>query len=311
MTDPVILSASKDLLLPHRVVLPVLGHPTSFESNSAAVIERAEQTFGGWQTVGTVLYDEGDLLRIQLALIDADEPGPRPPTIQHITPDATRLIVQSPGSIAVSDPAQREVTGHVTTALFSAHELFRVEFFEAATLALLSHFDRHPIHAAAVGLDGRAVLLFGASGTGKSTLAHLAHSAGLDALSEDHVWIQLDPNRRIWGWPGYARLLCGDGDRKSIVPLAGTDRRACYVADDATVCILARGARASLEPLEPLAVVDALTRDVAPGFDRFPERHALVANALAAQGGWRLTLSDNPRDALPLLDAMLSHRAEA
>ena len=97
MTNPVILSAAKDPLLPHRIVLPVLGHATSFESNSAVVIERAEQTFGGWHTVGAIAYDENTLLRVRLTLIDADEPGPRPPTIEHITPDATRVIVNQVG----------------------------------------------------------------------------------------------------------------------------------------------------------------------------------------------------------------------
>jgi hypothetical protein len=69
--------------------------------------------------------------------------------------------------------------------------------------------------------------------------------------------------------------------------------------------VLDRGSRASLERVDGRTVIDALTCGVAPGFDRFPTRNAAVANVLAASGGWRLTLSTDPDDALPLLDEML------
>ena len=71
------------------------------------------------------------------------------------------------------------------------------------------------------------------------------------------------------------------------------------------VCLLARAQFASLEPVGPLTIIDALSTNVAPGFDRFPERHARVVRELAAPGGWRLNLSSNPQDALPLIRAML------
>jgi hypothetical protein len=57
--------------------------------------------------------------------------------------------------------------------------------------------------------------------------------------------------------------------------------------------------------VEPDDLVDALVCRVDAGFDRFPERHPLVARALAASGGWRLTLTGDPHDALPLLHDML------
>ena len=41
---------------------------------------------------------------------------------------------------------------------------------------------------------------------GKSTLAYLAHAAGIRVLSDDRVWVQMEPSLRIWGTPGTARL---------------------------------------------------------------------------------------------------------
>jgi hypothetical protein len=307
----------RDIRCNQRVVLPVLGLPTSFESNSTALLELIEEAFGGWRAVERLATTASDPLSVRIVVFEDSEHGPRPPAIRHYAPDATRIILQSPGSIAVSDPGRREVVGYVTTGLLAERELFRTAFLEAATLALLSHFDRHPIHAAAIARNGRAVLLAGASGAGKSTLAHLADSAGDDVLGEDHVWIQLEASRRVWGWPGYARLLKGEcepdeqiprsgRDDKRISPLRGRDRISCYVAEAPTVCVLDRGPRAALQRVDAPTILDALTRDVTPGFDRFPERNIAVANALSAGGGWRLTLTTNPNDVLPLLDEMLN-----
>jgi len=307
----------RDIRCDQRVVLPVLGLPTSFESNSAALLQLVEQAFGGWRAVEG-LTTTRDPLRVRILVFEGPEHGPQPPAIRHLAPDATRMILQSAGSIAVSDPHRREVVGYVTTALLAERELFRTAFLEAATLALLSHFDRHPIHAACIARNGRAVLLAGASGAGKSTLAHLADTAGYDVLGEDHVWIQIEPPSQVWGWPGYARLLNGESgkpeeqiprsarDDKRISPLRGRDRVSCYAAEAPTVCVLDRGPRAALDRVDAPTIVSALTRDVAPGFDRFPERNVAVAIALSARGGWRLTLTTNPNDALPLLDEMLN-----
>jgi len=294
----------RDVRYDHCVVLPVLGLATSFESSSASLMGLVDEAFGGWRAVEPLSTNHDDPLHVRLAVVEGAEHGPQPPEIRHLAPDATRIIVQSPGSFAVSDPLRREVIGYVTTALLAEGELFRTAFLEAATLALLSHFDRHPIHAAAIARDGRAVLLTGPSGAGKSTLAHRADAAGFDVLGEDHVWIQLDPKCRVWGWPGYARLLSSDCE-KIVSTLRGRDHVACYVADAPTVCVLARGSRASLERVDTRTIFDALTCSVAPGFDRFPARNTAVANVLAAAGGWRVTLSADPDDALPLLDEML------
>ena len=294
----------RDVRFEHRLTLPVLGLATAFESNSTSLIDLVDDAFGGWRAVEPLVTTDDDPLRVRLAVVEGAEHGPRPPEIRHLAPDATRIILQSPGSFAVSDPLRREVVGYVTTALFAERALFRTAFLEAATLALLSHFDRHPIHAAAIARDGRAVLLTGPSGAGKSTLAHRADMAGFDVLGEDHVWVQLEPRCRVWGWPGYARLLTSNRE-KTVSALRGRDRAACYVADLPTVCVLERGSRASLERVDSRTIIDALTCGVAPGFDRFPTRNVAVANVLAVGGGWRLTLSANPDDALPLLDEML------
>jgi hypothetical protein len=95
-----------------------------------------------------------------------------------------------------------------------------------------------------------------------------------------------------------------DGKEKLAVELGARGGVPDAVAD-AVVCLLRRGAHASLERVPRDEIASALRRDVDAGFDRFPERHDAVVRALAAHDGWRLTLSADPRDALPLLQQML------
>ena len=294
----------RDAPLDYVIDLPVLGIETRFASNSRFVIGLVEEAFGGWRIIRDAEYERTSrpaVANVRIVVFDA----PRD-VVQHVAPDAARVMAFSSGSVGLSDPDRGESVIYATRAVVADRERFRTNMLEAMTMALLSAFDRHPVHAAAIARDGRALLLTGASGSGKSTLAHLAHGAGFDVLSEDTAWIQLEPTLRVWGSPGYARLLTGDADDKSRIPLANTSRAACYVARSAAVCLLERADSAGLERASTVDILAALMKSVAPGFDRFPERHENAASRLAENGGWRLTLSQNPADALPLLRRMLA-----
>src|SRR6185436_3042022 len=102
-------------------------------------------------------------------IVHEGEPVDGHTPVRHFCPDATRVFVHAPGGFGVSDPVRGESIAYVTTRLAADRAQFRAEVLEALTLALLSHFDRHPIHAAAITRRGRAVLLAGAAGAGKST----------------------------------------------------------------------------------------------------------------------------------------------
>jgi hypothetical protein len=314
--------------LTYRVELPVLGIATRFETNSRSVRDVVEEAFGGWRCLAEVDDNapSGEV-RVRVVVNEGREDGTDHPAVRHICPDATRVIVHSPGSIAISDPARRESVAYVTTALVASRALFRGAVLEAITLSLLSHFDRHPIHAGAIAGSDRTVLLAGASGSGKSTLAYLAHAAGIDVLSDDRVWVQLAPTLRVWGCPWIVRLLpespalfpevaqlgtpsTADGKRKLAISLGGGADRKRSASGEAVVCILKRGERAALRQLPAAALSEALGRQMTAGFDRFPERHEAVVRALTTGGGWQLTLSRDPSESLPLLRRMLNEHGE-
>lgn len=329
MTHPVVdFLPTSDVLhrrprMEHKVSVPVLGIATHFETNSGYVCELVEEAFGEWRSLGDDEDRFSTGVHVRIVVHEGIEHGEGHAPVRHLCPDATRLLVHSPGSVAISNPEGREAIAYVTTALAADRTHFRTEVLEAITLALLAHFDRHPLHASAVTRGSRAVLLAGPSGTGKSTLAYAAHSAGLALMSEDRVWVQLEPVARVWGWPGQARLLAdvasvfpeilqratpwvSNGQEKLAVDLPGVANVWHCVVDQCVVCLLARGpGKPVLRRLSPTELVQALRRDLAPGFDRFPERHDAVVRALTAAGGWQLALSEDAREAVPLLQQIL------
>jgi len=301
--------------------LSVLGIATRFETNDAEVARIVEEAFGMWRSLAAddarASSESASPLRVRLDVVDGDEEALGPDghaLVRYSCLDATRVVVETATSVAVSDPLRREALALVTRGLVADRMHFRAEVLEAVTLALLSQFDRHPVHAAAVAQRGRAVLLAAPSGTGKSTLAYHCHLAGLDLLGEDHVRVQLEPRVRVWGWPARVRLLVDAARGRSAssdAPKAAIDvgagiSAARLVVDEIRVCSLSRdGGPASLEPLGAAELARAMDAELAPGFDRFPQRWPMVRDALTARGGWRLNLSHDPREGVALVQRVL------
>lgn len=291
--------------LPIVVELPVLGIRTRFATNSERVACTVRERYGCWNAIDESDVSDEPVVKVSIRVHERSE-GDSP--MQYSLPDATRVIAQSTGSLGMSDPLRGVSSVDVSSELVADAARFHDTMLEAMIFALLAHFDRHPLHASAVGADGHTLLLAGASGSGKSTLAHAAHACGLTVMAEDRVWVQLDPTPRVWGssWPTRVRLAAVNGAKRA-TPLDGSLTRDRLLAERATVCVLEPGARsASIDRLTPSEVECALMRDVAPGFDRFPERHPRVARTLAAGGGWRLRLSRDPTEAMPLLRRALA-----
>jgi hypothetical protein len=322
------VDAIAGVALSHVATIPVLGLPTRFATNDPLMLEIVDEAFGVWRALAghdAVDAGVGDRVDVQIVVLEdgpGDDRDARGAAIHHHMSDDLRFIAQSGDSVATSDPARHLATIRTSRALVADRARFRTEMLEAVVLALLSCYDRHPVHAAAVAHHGHALLLAAPSGTGKSTLAYLGHAAGLDLLGDDHVRVQLTPSLRVWGWPGRVRLLAetaarmgvtdpaeelANGKRKAVIDARRGVGAGRLVASDATVCVLSRdGGAVSLEPLAPEAIARALESQLAPGFDRFPARWPAVLRALTARGGWRLNLSDDAHDALPIVRDLLA-----
>src|SRR6266705_225399 len=181
-------------------------------------------------------------------------------------------------------------------------------------------------HAPAIARGGVALLLAGPPGTGKSTLAYQAHRLGLRVLSDDAVYVQLDPEFRVWGLPGRVRLLTtavthfpelggrsptllANGDEKLLVQCPGewpAPTAPAPVATRARVCLLERTGTAGSKAPASSAEVQAFLKDgLGLSRARFGASLDEALRRLAGAGGWRVSLSSHPADAMPMFDDML------
>jgi hypothetical protein len=206
--------------------------------------------------------------------------------------------------------------------LGNAH-LFRYGLLEAATLFLLTQLDRIPFHAAGLVRGDAALLLAGRSGVGKSTLAWAAlqSDAGFSMLAEDCVYIQTEPESRIWGWPGFFHLapeaaaffdeirahepfIMASGKRK--IALEARDNTSSLAkrhwVGTATVCLIERsGGPPRLEPLDSHEAECRLFTAIEEGFDLFADRLPAAVHPFLVPHAWRLDPGPDPARAVPLL----------
>lgn len=232
----------------------------------------------------------------------------------RIEVEGSRIAVRGPDFEARGDAKARTGVCRVPLRLALDQDALASELLDPILLFLLARSGRTPIHAAGIMIDGRAVLLAGASGSGKSSLAHAAARRGIRVLSDDTIYIQLDPDFRVWGMPRPIHLMLDDappgqhpirlrsGRTKASVSLPA--QSAELYADDAALVVLERGSGVALGRLETDAAKHAMSR-LEAGFDLLPEESREAAGALAGRGAWRLTLGSRPDDAIDLLLADL------
>jgi hypothetical protein len=214
---------------------------------------------------------------------------------------------------------------------------FAQSIVQGPILALATRRDRHPIHAAAIRRGDRALILHGPSGAGKSTVAYLASRAGVDVLSDDAIRVQLQPALRVWGGGGRPNghvHLCADvhhrfadlrdqpllrvhnaaGAAKYVVRVSG-ERPApapAYV-HRVGVCLIERGrGPVACHAATPEEIVCTIVGAREARSDLYEPGRLAAAQAIAARGGWRVQLSSDPEEALPivldLLDAVSRDR---
>lgn len=302
--------------------LPVMGVPVRFETDCAGVLEVVDEAFGAWDdTAPSPRWAGTEPAVVRIRLARGHEGGGEHARLRQGYVGG-RMWVRTPGSQGAADIGRRRAIARVTPELLRDREHFRYGVLEGLTLWMVTAMDRQPMHAAALERDGKALLLAGRSGVGKSTLVYAGMRAGFRVLTEDCVFLQSDPETRVWGMPGFVHLmpdaarwfpelagraptLRANGKTKVAVNVreAGAAAPALPV-ERAGICLLARGVLPCLEALAPHAVVAALTAHLEPGFDRFAQTLGAPVRRLAERGGWRLTLPASPRDAVPLLHSL-------
>jgi hypothetical protein len=223
-----------------------------------------------------------------------------------VVAEGSSLRVSGRGATGLADATLGTALGEVPRGLGQDHEAIG-DLAETLLLFLLTRSGRPPVHAASIVIGDVAVLLAGPSGSGKSSLALAAQRHGLDVLSEDTTYVQLDPPR-AWGWPGPIHLLAADapagnhaarlrgGRHKLAIP-----RGRCAVsADRLALVAIERGPELAIERASRKWLLERLA-PVEPGFDLLRAPIEAALGTIAADGGWRMTLDDHPDHAIALL----------
>ncbi|MBI4540924.1 MAG: hypothetical protein HY704_15585 [Gemmatimonadetes bacterium] len=304
--------------------IPVLGIPVRFESNAPRIVEAAEEAFDPWRVLANAAELVSPLgVRVVIVVHPGSEGESAHAPLQYRKPDHQRVIIHTPGSVAIADPSRREAIAYVTPAFVRDRDHFRYSLLEALTLAVLTQLDRQPFHAAGLVRGETALLLWGPSGAGKSTLCYAALRSGLALLADDVVFLQLESRLRIWGMPGFVHLpldaatcfpelagclptLLANGKEKIVVHAAQAGALAPRpVVDHAGICVLERsGSKVNLETVEPAEIARTLGQSEEEGFDQFTDTIGPAIRGVAERGGWRLRLAGHPMAAVPLLAAM-------
>ena len=305
--------------LPYVERLPVLGVPTVFASDDAAVTAAIRAAYGHWRPYAVsdpaAPDDRADpVVRIAVRPGSRAHAGGTGPALRVTAPG--RLVLRAAGVAGWADAARGVSIAVVAPSVVAQGDRFLDEVLEPLTLFLLGHRDRQPIHAAAIVRGDTAILLAGPSGAGKSTLTYAASRHGFSVLADEPVYVQLRPRLRVWGrrarlhLPPEARQLFPElmgiepmrlptGKTKLVID-AGEGPRS---AERACLCVLRRDPDrvARLEPLATEAAVLALTASLDPGYDLFAATIGERVRRVAEGGAWSLAVSPDPRDALPLL----------
>jgi hypothetical protein len=319
-----------DVPLDHRIEVRVFGLPLAVESNFPLIGRLVEEALGP-VAVQVAAGDPGgpadSATRVRLRVI-------LEPTVtahHHVEPtqwrmyDADHALLRAPGIVGWIDFTASQGVLYVEEFRVRDGAEFRHAIIRGPALYLMNRRDRHPVHAAALRNGDAALILVGSSGSGKSTLCYAASRAGVEVFSDDAVRVQHTPELRIWGSPGHVNLLddsCAlfselrqddsarmmvNGKVKHVITVATGVPGAPAFVRRARVCILGRErGRVVRVPATAEEIVRRITGAPEAISDASPKERAPAAVALAARGGWTLTLSADPNEALPHLLEMLA-----
>ncbi|OOG56921.1 serine kinase [Rhodanobacter sp. C03] len=184
----------------------ILGGCFRFESTSEALLDLVEAAYGGLPSHH--LPTGAPEFRIELRLLprqvspNTDEPPPvRVQSGAGLlcgVMDAENYVVLAPEQHHALVVSSEDMLGH---PYHLRYELIEFAVFTLATRGL----GLVPLHGACVGWQGRGILLLGASGSGKSSLALHSLLQGLDFLAEDAVFVQPE-NMLATGVANYLHL---------------------------------------------------------------------------------------------------------
>jgi len=189
-----------------RGPLQLLGSRFQFQSNSRELLDLVDGAYAGLPAHR--LPGAAPRIRIGLQLLSSKSHKNRsaPPPLQMVSGAGYVAGASEASTVVVMDAEARSglVTVPARMLGFPYHTRYEVIEFAVFTLATRVR-GLIPLHGACVGRGSRGVILMGASGTGKSTVALQCLLSGFDFVSEDSTFVM--PERLLCtGVPNFVHV---------------------------------------------------------------------------------------------------------
>ena len=302
-----------------------LGTVVQVESNDEAVIRASRRSFGLYGAPPAASDPE---ILIQIC-VDPDRHDDRPlpvPTyrsLRHIF-----HIACSDTNFAVADLASGCAVGFVSPEMVGNASFFCYTFLECLFYVMVVHRSHTPVHCSSVALNGSGILICGAAGAGKTTLAYACAKSGMQILTDDVAHLRLDPTSDrllLWGNPWCLRLL---PDAVQLFPELADEKvtqrrdhdwyleidtlrrfpgRTLASCRPAGLVFLVRqeGVPTRLSPMRREIALERLREDITLDEDAIIERHYSVLDQLVGTGTYTLKYSGAPSAAVEVIKSLL------
>jgi hypothetical protein len=199
--------------LDYNVELPLsatyypMGFPLRIETNAEAVLALADRIWSYWEPAA-IEPGKPPLSPATLRIVAEDFDSSLPPVPAMPRGQGHLVsIVHSAENFAVCDLAGSFAFARLTRDVIRNTSYLRYHFLEPIVWLLIDAAHLTPLHASCVALDGRAVVLCGDSGAGKTSLAYACARRGWSYLSDDatHI-IRERPAVTVAGRPFHIRF---------------------------------------------------------------------------------------------------------
>jgi hypothetical protein len=194
--------------LPLTAALFPLGFPMRLATNSPEVLSMARRMWAPFPE----LFPEPP---IHLRVLVTSARGQAAPAPQPVFRAQGHLLAIAAGheDFAVADLAAGFCFASLTPATIADEPRLRSTFFETLVYSTLNNLHLTSVHAACVALGGRAALLCGPTGAGKSTLAYVCARRGFTFLSDDvSSFLRRGSGRTVIGRPAHVRFRPDAGE---------------------------------------------------------------------------------------------------
>jgi len=192
-TDGMALPEDDPLLcktpLPLRQVFFPLGFAVEIETNSPQVLDAATESWRGLRQ-----RHAGRTLKLRIGVVEAGPVSCPPAPVARARGHLMSLVADSHNQ-AVCDLKEGFAFAWLNRGAMLHSSYLRYHFLESLALVLLSTSHVVAVHAAAVSRYGRGMLLCGASGAGKSSLAYGCARAGWTYTTDDASYLLRDADR--------------------------------------------------------------------------------------------------------------------